>query len=158
MSIKNFSETLFVQPMLGSTNPVHLGSFTNDSTPRQISNIRVVMYFDGSFTGERVKLTATDSVGSPTFSWDSDIILCKNLDPTFETGAKWLGWVTFDFSKQWIYASTEYHLLMSATGYTETLDHSINMIFDYPAPWNGTRQDSYADHPIAFQVFGYERI
>lgn len=158
MSIKNFSETLFAQPLIGSSIPSHLGSFTNDSTARQLGNIRVIMYFDGTFTGERIKLSVTDSLTSPTFTYDSNILLVKDIDPAIQDAGAWLGWIRFDFDKQWITPSATYHLVITATGYTETNDHSINMIFDYPVPWNGARQDAYSDHPIAFQVFGYERV
>ena len=158
MSILNLSDVLFTQSLGGSSSAVHLGSFTNDSTARQLGIVRVMMYFDGTFNGERIKLSVTDSISSPTFTWDSDTILVTDLDSTMATGANWLGWVKFDFGKQWVAASTAYHLTMTATGYTEADGHEITMVFDYPAPWNGSRQGLAQEHPIAFQVFGYERV
>jgi hypothetical protein len=154
MSIKNFSNQLFSISIPDSSTSIHLGSFTNDSTARQLGIIRCIMYLQGQMTGERLTLAVTDDIASPTFSWHSDAVLASQI---YSGSSGWLGWVRFDFSKQWLAASTEYQLLISATGNTETDDRSLNLVYDYPAPWNGSRQDQYNEHPIAFQVFGYER-
>ena len=157
MSILHFSDKLFSLSVENSSLDTHLGSFTTDATDGQIQYIRVLMFFDGAFTNETMTLKVQDDVYSPTETWSSTALRVVSVDSTLSTDTNWLGWVRFDFSKQHLLASTEYHLLMSASNYTETSSLSINMVYDYPIPMNGTRQDSFQDHPIAFEVYRLER-
>jgi hypothetical protein len=156
MSILNFSDTLFSLSVEDSSVSSHLGSFTND-LDSQLQHITVLMFFDGLFDTERMTLSVTDDLTTPTFTWASTAIRVKTVDSVLETDSAWLGWVRFDFAKQHLIDTNEYHLLMSATNYTETSSLSINMVYDYPVPMNGTRLDSFQQHPIAFQIFRLER-
>lgn len=157
MSILNFSDTLMCISVAESTNDIHLGSFTTDSTDGQVEYIRVLMYFDGQFTNETINLLIQDTRLTPSTTWTSDTVLITDIDTVLSTDSNWLGWVRFDFDKQHILASTEYHLMMSAANYTETASLSINMVWDFPIPMNGTRQTWFSDHPIAFEVYRLER-
>jgi hypothetical protein len=157
MSIKNFSDVLFARSIENSVDTINIGSFTNDATPRQLGNIRILMFFDGIFSSESVRLSITDSLSSPTVTTISDWVSITDLDPSLSSDTNYLGWVNFDFGQQWLQASTEYFLVLGANGYTETATKSINTVFDYPLPVIGSREDSFQDHPAAMQIFGYER-
>ncbi len=155
MSILNFSNRIFTLSIDNSPNSEPLGVVTNSSTARQLGNVRVLMYFHGAFSGERITLDVKDVAGAITHT--SDTILVTDIDPSFSGSVDWYGWVRFDFAKEWLKASTAYNLEINSTGYTESGSLHINMVYDYPAPVNGTRLSNYSQHPIAFQVFGYER-
>lgn len=157
MSILNFSNLLWARSIENSSQSLQLGSFTNSSTARQLGHIRVSMYFDGSFSTENITLKVTDSLSSPTFTYESNTLVVQNIDTELESNTKFLTWVRFDFDKQWIEASTEYFVYMDAANYTETDSLSISGVFDYPVPMIGSRLSFYYSHPIAMQIFGYER-
>ena len=157
MSILDFSDKLFSISIESSSLSTQLGSFTNDLTVRQLGHIRVLMFFDGLFNAESVILSVVDDPFSPSVTWASSSVKISSLDPVLLTDSAWLGWVRFDFGKQFIDASTEYFLLMDAANYTETDSLSINLVYDYPIPMNGTRLSSFQKHPVAFEVYGYER-
>lgn len=157
MSILNFSDIQYSESIVDSSAKTQLGSFTNSATARQVKYVRVLMFFDGAFTNESMKLYITDDLTSPTFTHESDSRLVTSVDSSLSGDTSWFGWVRFDFNKEWLAASATRYLYMGASNYTETNTKSINIIYDYPVPVNGTRQTDFEDHAKAFQIFSYER-
>ena len=156
MSILNFSDILLGLSIGSSGSDESLGSFANSAVERQIQHIQVLMYFNGAYGGEKLTLSLTDSLGSPTVTYTSDVINVLDIDPLLNTGTDWFGWVRFDFNKEWISASATYFVYISSTLYTETRAHSINLVFDWPRPIYGTKKANARLHPIGMQIYCIE--
>jgi len=156
MSILDFSDYLVGLPLTSSPSDKDLGSFDNGADARQIKHIRALMYFEGQYNTEKLSLSITDSLTSPTVTYTSDVINVVDLDPSLRTDTNYLTWVRFDFNKEWLDASGVYYVQIASTNYTEATGKSMNLIFDYPVPIYGARLGNASDHPIAMQIYCLE--
>lgn len=159
MSIINFSNKLWYMSIPDSSTTIDLGGFTTDSEgEQQLSHIKVLFYLTGDFNRDAITLSIIN-VASPSYTLSSDpITIKKDVGQEFSSGASWLGWLRFDFSDNfWLYDSSSYTLHIDASNYPNTsgtTDSDVGLVFDYPIPMNGTRQEGVFQHPIAFQIFG----
>jgi hypothetical protein len=159
MSIKNFSNELFMKCIMDSSTKEYCATFDQPANAAQLAHIRLLMYFEGQFTSESVELYCTDSIGSPTFTHQSASVKVTSLSDSLSLpGAKWMGWVRFDFDRQWIPASDTWIIQVGGSAYTKTHALFMGAVFDWPVPVNWTVQESFLDHPIAFQIFTAERV
>lgn len=156
MSILDFSNYLVGLPLTSSPSDKNLGSFDNGTDVRQIKHIRVLMYLEGQYNTEKLSLSITDSLTSPTVTYISDTINVIDIDASLKTDTNYLTWVRFDFNKEWLDSSVIYYVQIASTNYTEASGKSINLIFDYPVPIYGARLSNAQSHPIAMQIYCLE--
>ena len=156
MSILNFSDKLTVLSIESSTSDQNLGSFNNGADARQLKHIKVFMYFDGQFSAEKLTLSITDSLTAPTVTYSSDTINVIDIDPLLISGTDFLGWVRFDFNKEWLDVSAVYYVYITSANYTESASKNINLVFDYPIPIYGTRLNMAQRHPVGMEIFCLE--
>lgn len=152
MSIKDFSRDQYFFDAFSDGREVEIGSF-NQPINSEASNVRLFMYFKGAFTNEQVVLYLKDDLTSPTYVYESSPVVISDIP---DVGTDWLGWVRFDFNKQWIYDSTEIYMTAKVLNYTESPTKYVGFAFDFPNTQNGSVTCCYNQHPVKFQLFGYE--
>jgi len=149
MAIKDFSDSLyFIDGVDGEY--VEAAIITRTSS-KELGHIRLFLYLKGSFNGERMTLKLTDSLTSPTVTYTSDEVLLS------QTGAssEWLGWVRFDFDKEWMIDTESYHLMFKVDNYTESASKYVGVCIDYPQ-FEGAGTGNLMDRGAKFQLFDFE--
>jgi len=152
MSILNFSEQQYFIDLRSDSQQVKLGSFTQSKNSK-LKNIRIFAYLQGAFTSEELVLRITDSLTSPTVTFVSDTFFPADIDGV---GSHWLGWIRFDFNKEFIINGTEYFMTISTTNYTESASKYIGFAYDYPNVQNDGVGSMFEDHAVKFQLYGLE--
>jgi len=157
MSILNFNNRLLVNEIESSSINYDISSFTTVSNDKQLGHIRVWFYLKGPFAAnETIKVCITDSLTSPTYTYESNDVTLQDIS-SLSTSEHWLGWVRFDFNREWLYASTELFLYLRTSNYTLDGSHEIGAVIDWPVPVYGTYAgEEFDEHSIAFQLFTYE--
>jgi len=155
MSILNFSEHQFFIDLRSDSDSqeVKLGSFTQSHNSK-LKHMRIFSYYQGAFTNEEMVLRITDSLTSPTVTYVSDPLLPANIEGV---GTHWLGWVRFDFNKEFIVDGTEYFMTISTANYTEGASKYIGFAYDFPNIQNeGQIGQGYNQYCVKFQLYGLE--
>lgn len=152
MSIKNFSQQQYFTDVRNDTQEVNLGSFTQDRVTK-LGNIRLFLYLKGAFTNEQLTLHVKDHTDSPT----TDFTATVDVSDVPDAGTDWLGWVRFDFNKEFILSSTEYFLTIETANYTESASKYIGVAYDYPNIQNEQTGDEWFNkYCTKFQLYGLE--
>lgn len=152
MSIQQFSEQQYFIDLRSDSQEVNLGSFTQDRTTK-IAHIRLFLYLKGTFTDEIIYLHLKDDPNTPVFETVTGISVVNVPDVTTD----WLGWVRFDFDKEFIVGGTEYFLTAQTGNYTESASKYMGVAFDYPNIQNEqTGGSSYKNYCSKFQLYGLE--
>ena len=151
MSIQQFSNDQYFIDARSDTQEVNLGSFNQDRVTK-LGNVRLFLYLKGSFTNEQITLHVKDDPDSPTTDYTATV----DISDVPTAGSHWLGWVRFDFNKEFINESTEYYLTAETANYTEGTEY-IGFAFDYPNVQNEqTGGGWFLDYCIKFQLYGLE--
>ena len=151
MSILNFSEDQFFTDVRSDSQEVNLGSFIQDRTTK-LGNMRLFVYLKGTFTTEAITLHIKDDPDSPTTDFTA------TLNPV-DVGvvSDWLGWVRFDFNKEFVLKDAEYFMTIESANYTESASKYIGVAFDYPNVQNEQTGGSwYNKYCSKFQLYGLE--
>jgi hypothetical protein len=152
MSIEQFSEQQYFTDVRNDTQEVNLGSFTQDRVTK-LGNIRLFLYLQGAFTNEQLTLHVKDDPDSPT----TDFTATVDVSDVPDAGTHWLGWVRFDFNKEFINEATEYFLTIETANYTESASKYIGVAFDYPNFQQETDHGAgYINYCSKFQLYGLE--
>ena len=151
MSIQDFSEQQYFIDTRSDTQEVNLGSFNQNRTTK-LGNIRLFVYLEGAFTTEQLTLHVKDDPDSPTTDFTATIDVVDIPD----IGTYWLGWVRFDFDKEFIVGSTDYYLTIETANYTESASKYIGVAYDFPNIQNEQTGSVYNDFCCKFQLYGLE--
>lgn len=152
MSIRDFSEQQYFYDLRSDTQEIKLGSFTQGRTTK-LGNIRLFLYLEGAFADETITLHVKDDPDSPT----TDFVASTNIGDVEGTGTYWLGWVRFDYDKEFIVGGTEYHLTAETSNYTEAAGKYMGVAFDYPNFQQEVDKGAgYTKYCCKFQLYGLE--
>ena len=152
MSILNFSEQQYFTDLRSDSQEVNLGSFIQDRTTK-LGNIRLFLYLKGPFTNETITLHVKDDPDAPVFDATATVSVGDVPDVTTD----WLGWVRFDFDKEFIISGTEYYLTAETANYTESATKYMGVAFDYPNFQNESDHGyGYINYCSKFQLYGLE--
>lgn len=149
MSILNFSKNMYFLDAIDGEY-VEGGLITRTSS-REIGHIRVMLYLKGTLTNQRMTLRLTDSLTSPAVTYDSSEVLLSDIDK----GDDWLGWVRFDFDKEWMIDTESYHLLFKVENYTESPTLYIGAAIDYPV-FDNAGTGNLDERAVKIQTFDFE--
>jgi len=95
----------------------------------ELKNIRVALYFNGSFVGEKLTL----EIHGNQF-YDSKIADSTEITLTADQ-SNWVGLIRFDFSNVPVNLSKQYWLKLKSASYTRNLDVKyFGSVQDYPYP------------------------
>jgi hypothetical protein len=152
MSILNFSEDQFFTDLRSDSQEVNLGSFIQDRTTK-LGNVRLLVYLQGVFTDEQITLHVKDNPDAPS----TDFTATLNPVDVPDVGTHWLGWIRFDFNKEFLVKDTQYFLTIESSNYTESASKYIGVAFDYPNVQNEQVGGSWFNNYCSkFQLYGLE--
>jgi hypothetical protein len=133
--------------VLDTGEAYHGATFTVDEA-QEIGHVRLVLYKHGTHAGTerlRVKLYHASDLTKlyATSEW-SDLADISSL------GANWIGWLRFDFDREWLSPSETYYLAVETTGYTRNADtFYLGFALDRSFSSHGTSE------ALAFELFSY---
>lgn len=139
--------------MLDTSEFAHLGGYTMQSDT-ELKHIRLVIYKHGAAAGsEQMRLgvySRSDLAGAIALSDWVDVA------DFIEGATHWIGFVRFDFARQFLDSDSTYHLGIETQNYTRNGGtFYLSVVADWPDPVNSPQNDA-AYFAAAAHFFGYE--
>lgn len=133
---------------------VNLGSISLPSAV-ELHAIRVLLYKQGTAGGsERWRILAYRDSAKTDLAYTSEY---TNLTDIESLGANWFGWVSSNFDREQVPASTTFYLTMEVENYTRNADtYYLALSLEWPNPQYATTAATRKG--VALQIYGYEVI
>lgn len=149
MSIKDFSNNLYMQP-LTEGEILRVGSF-NLVDNLELSHIRTLLYFHNLIpVNHQIKFSIYSDSAYQDKIYESS---WASLNQVPSTGY-WLGYVRIDFDNKNINKELTYYVACEVQNYTYSASSYLALTYDFPWSVYDNGQPSFTDHPFVMQIFG----
>jgi len=157
MTLAHFSNRLQCK-VFETSEVVSPGGFTL-AQAQELAYIRLLIYKHGTAAGTekfRLKVYADADLTKliATSAWSE----FANPDAAAILAASaWLGYLRFDFAREWLPASQAFYLALESSGYTRNLNtFYVGGILDWPVP---TYTQTYSPRfAFAMEIYGYRKV
>lgn len=157
MTLRKFPSKLYCK-VFGTGETVSPGGFTL-AQAQQLQYVRLLIYKHGACAGTeqfRLKVYADSALTKlvTTSAWSS---FASDDASAIRAASYWLGFLRFDFAKEWLPASQAFYLALESTGYTRNGNtFYVGGILDWPL--SIYTQSQSPKFSFAMEIYGYRKV